>query len=45
MAGVSRLELMIDDASIRKLRDLAARHGVPRSVILQRLIASADAKC
>ena len=44
IAGVSRLEVMIDDGSIRKLRELAVLHGVSRSVILQRLIAGAE-KC
>jgi hypothetical protein len=42
MAGVSRMELMLDDGSKRKLRQLAELHGVSRAVILQRLIAGAE---
>jgi len=44
LAGVSRLEVMIEDDSVRKLRRLAALHGVSQRIILQRLIDGAD-KC
>lgn len=42
LAGVSRMEVMIDDGSARRLRELAALHRTTRRDILQKLIAGAD---